>query len=57
MPKKPTERKPFKGNLYRETTYLHADEVAAVEEAAKRERTSKAEILRRCVRAYFGIED
>lgn len=53
----PQRRKPFKGSLYRESTYLHEDEMKAVEEAAKRERTSKAEILRRCVRAYFGIED
>lgn len=51
------KREPTKGRLYREVSYLHSDEEAAVEEAAQRERCSKSEIIRRAVRAYFGIED
>lgn len=56
MTRKP-EREPTKGRLYREVAYLHADEALAVEEAARRERCSKSEIIRRAVRDYFKIED
>jgi len=43
--------------LYRETVYLHADELQAAEEYARRQRCSKAEAIRRAVRAFFKIED
>ena len=43
-------REPATGRgLYRESIYLHADELAAVEEYAKRKRCSKAEAIRRAV--------
>jgi Ribbon-helix-helix protein, copG family len=38
-------------------SYLHEDEAAALEKRADRERCSKAEIIRRALRAYLGIED
>ena len=51
-------RRPFQDTkLYREAAYLHLDELQAVERAAEKERTSKSEIIRRAIRAYFGIED
>jgi hypothetical protein len=51
-------RKPFTSRgLVREVSYLHPDEVEALAEKAKKERTSKAEIIRRALRAYLGIED
>lgn len=51
-------REPMPGRrLYRESVYLHEDEMAAVEAEARRQRCSRAEILRRTVRAYFKIED
>jgi hypothetical protein len=53
----PGKRQPTKGNLYREVAYLHQDEAEAVEEAARKLRTSKSEVIRRAVRAFFGIED
>ena len=43
--------------LTREVTYLHEDEEEAVLRHAQRERCSKAEVIRRAVRAYFKIED
>lgn len=53
-----TPRRPFKGSkLYREVVYVHLDEAEAIERAAEKERTSKSEIIRRCIRAFFGIED
>jgi predicted transcriptional regulator len=60
MPKKaPRERRKFttKGGLTRETCYLFDDEQEALEQRAKKERTSKSEIMRRALRAYLGIED
>lgn len=52
------ERKRFAGtNLVREVSYLHEDEARALAERAKKERASKAEIIRRSLRAYLGIED
>lgn len=56
MPRE-TKREPTKGRLYREVSYLHEDEAEAVEEAARKDRCSRSEIVRRAVRAYFGIED
>jgi ribbon-helix-helix CopG family protein len=60
MPKKaPHDRRKFttKGGLTRETAYLFDDEEKALEQRAKKERTSKSEIMRRALRAYLGIED
>jgi len=52
------ERQRFAGtNLVREVSYLHEDEAAALAARAKKERCSKAEIIRRSLRAYLGIED
>jgi hypothetical protein len=45
------------GRLYRETVYLHADELQAVGDCAKRKRCSKAETIRRALRSFFQIED
>lgn len=53
----PMERQPTKGQLFREVAYLHRDEAEAVERAAEKDRTSKSEIIRRAIRAYFEIED
>ncbi len=51
-------REPATGRgLYRESIYLHGDELAAVEEYARKKRCSKAEAIRRAVRAFFEIED
>ena len=51
------ERDPDKGRLYREVTYLHADELDGLVEAAMRLRCSKAEVMRRALRAFLGIHD
>jgi hypothetical protein len=54
----PKERRRFAGtNLVREVSYMHEDEAEALDKRAKKERTSKSEIIRRAVRAYLGIED
>jgi len=41
----------------REVGYLHADEEEALVRKAEQKRCSKAEIIRRALRAYLGIED
>ena len=52
------ERKPAtKRGLYRESVYLHADELLAVQRYAEKKRCSKAEAMRQAIRAFFGIED
>jgi hypothetical protein len=52
------EPKRFAGtNLVREVSYLHEDEARALLARAEKERASKAEIIRRALRAYLGIED
>ena len=54
----PKTRKPATSRgLWREISYLHQDEAEALAERAKKERTSKAEVIRRALRAYLGIED
>ena len=54
----PKGRRHFAGtNLVREVSYMHEDEAQALDLRAKKERTSKSEIIRRAVRAYLGIED
>lgn len=56
--KRPSEaREPDKGKLYREVTYLHADELDGLVKAAERLRCSKAEVMRRALRSFLGIED
>lgn len=57
MPNDKKERIPFAGTrLFREVSYLHEDEAEALAKRAERERCSKAEIIRRALRAYLGIE-
>lgn len=46
-----------KGGLVRETAYLYEDEEHALELRAKRERTSKSEIIRRALRQFLGLTD
>ena len=54
----PKESRRFTGtNLVREVSYMHEDEAEALDLRAKKERTSKSEIIRRAVRAYLGIEE
>lgn len=56
--KRPSEeREPDKGRLYREVTYLHADELDGLVEAAERLRCSKAEVMRRALRGFLGIAE
>lgn len=45
------------GGLSRVQAYLYEDEIAALEETAKRERCSMSEILRRALRAYLKTRD
>jgi hypothetical protein len=53
-----TPRKPFTGRgLVREVSYLHEDEARALEARAKKDRCSKAEVIRRALRGYLKIED
>lgn len=48
------ERKTYtSGGRVREVTYLEPDEAEALKEAAKRERCSKAEVLRRALRQHL----
>lgn len=55
---KPKARTPISSRgLMREVSYLYEDEVRALAERARKERTSKAEIIRRALRAYLGVED
>ncbi len=50
-------RKLFSGTkLIREVSYLHPDESEALALRAERERCSKAEIIRRALRGYLGVE-
>jgi hypothetical protein len=52
------ERKPSTARgLVREVSYLHPDEAEALKKRAELKRVSKAEIIRRALRAYLGIED
>jgi probable addiction module antidote protein len=43
--------------LSRESLYRALSAARALDERAKKERTSKSEIIRRALRAYLGIED
>ena len=56
--KAPAVRKPATSRgLVREVTYLHEDEEAGIVAYAKRQRCSKAEAIRRAVRAFLRIEN
>lgn len=57
MTKAGSDRTPATGRgLIREVYYVHPDEVEALAKAARRERCSKAEIIRRALPPYLGIE-
>jgi hypothetical protein len=53
----PSSNRRTPGSLWREQAYLYDDEESALAARAKKERCSKAEIIRRALRAYLGIED
>ena len=57
-PKKDQERRKFRtrGGLIREVSYLYEDEEQALERAAKQQRCSKSEIIRRALRGYLQIK-
>jgi Ribbon-helix-helix protein, copG family len=43
------------GGLIREQVYVYEDEDQALEEAARRERCSKSELIRRALRQYLKM--
>lgn len=52
----PQKRRPITSEgLLKETCYFYEDEVEAIAEAARRERCSRAEIVRRAVREYLRL--
>ena len=53
MPKDEPEREPERIRL---VAYIFEDEDAALEQEAKRKRTSTSEIVRRALRRYLGLE-
>jgi hypothetical protein len=56
--RKPAARKAVTSRgLVRESTYLHRDEEEALVAYAERRQISKAEVLRRALRAFLGVED
>ncbi len=63
MPKGREKKQPRKrrvttaGGLNRVSTYLHDDELAAIEELARKERCSRSDAIRRAIRGFFQIED
>jgi hypothetical protein len=54
---RPDRRPATTRGLIREVSYLHPDEEEALVKQAEQKRCSKAEIIRRALRAYLGIED
>ena len=54
MPKDKPEKEPERIRL---VAYIFEDEDAALEQEAKRKRTSKSEIVRRALRRYLKAED
>lgn len=51
------KRKPISSyGLLKETCYFYEDELEAIAEAAKEKRCSRAEIIRRAVRAYLNLK-
>ena len=54
MPKK---RKPISSyGLLKETCYFYEEELEAIAKAAKEKRCSRAEVVRRAVRAYLDLK-
>ena len=53
----PRKRKPLTSQgLLKETCYFYEDELEKIAEAARRERCSRAEIVRRAVRDYLALK-
>jgi hypothetical protein len=56
--KSPEAKKPATARgLVREVSYLHPDEAEALKKRVELKRVSKAEIIRKALRAYLGIKD
>lgn len=55
--KQPARKASTSRGLIRETTYLHRDEEDALIAYSERRQISKAEVLRRALRAFLRIED
>jgi hypothetical protein len=55
--KRPARKASTSRGLIRETTYLHSDEEQALIAYSERRQISKAETLRRALRAFLRIED
>ncbi len=53
----PKDKKDADPELVRLVAYVFEDEDAALEKEAKRQRTSKSEIVRRALREFLKIED
>jgi hypothetical protein len=53
----PSRNRRTPGSLWREQAYLYDDEETALTARAKKDRCSKAEIIRRALRAYLEIGD
>lgn len=52
----PRKDDPAPSSLVKSSIYLFEDEDEAVKRAARRERCSRAEIIRRAIRAYLRID-
>ncbi len=57
MAKDDQDREDQPGDLVRLVAYVYEDEEAELAKRAKRERTSKSEIVRRALRDYLGMVD
>lgn len=55
--RRPKPRPTVGRGLVREVSYLHPDEEAALTDYAERKMVSKAEVIRRALRAFLGVED
>lgn len=53
----PSRQRRRPGSLWREQAYLYDDEEAALASRAKKDRCSKAEVIRRALREYLKVED
>ncbi len=53
----PKDNKDADPELVRLVAYVFEDEDAALEQEAKRKRTSKSEIVRRALRQFLGLKD
>jgi hypothetical protein len=54
---KASGRRRSPGSLWREQAYLYDDEETALASRARKDRCSKAEVIRRALRAYLKIEE